>query len=321
MNWRNAIEAATDRISPHVRRTPVERARELGPNIWLKCENMQVTGSFKVRGGTNALLQLSGAEKANGVVTASSGNHGMGLAHAAQQIGVPATVFVPNHAADAKVKSIQQMGVNVERVGDDCVETEAYARVMATGKGQTYISPYNDAAIIAGQGTIGHELYQQIPKLDAVFVSIGGGGLISGVGAYLKAVNPDIEIIGCSPAASPAMHACLDAGAIIDVRCRDTLSDATAGGVEKDAITFGICQQVVDSSLLVGEADIAEAIRSTMNHHHMLVEGAAGVAVAGYKQVAKQYQNKTVAIVACGANIGLETLKKVLQGGSRQRFG
>ena len=317
MNWHSKIEAAVTRISPHIRKTPVERARSLGANVWLKCENLQVTGSFKVRGGTNALRALSSEQQRQGVVTASSGNHGLGLAHAANQLGVPATVFVPNHASESKVKSIQQLGVNVERVGDDCVETEAYARVMATAKSQTYISPYNDADIIAGQGTIAHELLGQIESLDAVFVSIGGGGLISGIGAYLKAAKPSVEIVGCSPAASPAMHACLEAGRIIDVHCRDTLSDATAGGVEKGAITFDVCKQVVDTSLLVGEADIAEAVRWAVGSHHMLIEGAAGVAIAGFKQVAQDYADKNVAIILCGANIGLDTLRKVLQGGLR----
>jgi len=317
MHWREEIEAAVRRISPHVRHTPVEPAPDLGPSVWLKCENLQVTGSFKVRGGTNALLKMTTEQRARGVVTASSGNHGLGLARAANQLGIPATVYVPNHADDSKVRTIQNLGVNVERVGDDCVETEAYARIMATGKGQTYVSPYNDADIIAGQGTIAHELLAQLEDLDAVFVAIGGGGLISGIGAYLKAIDPTIEVIGCSPAASPAMHACLEAGRIFDVSCRDTLSDATAGGVEAGAITFDICREVVDRSLLVGEADIAAAIRDIIGTHHMLIEGAAGVAIAGYRQVAAEYADKTTAIILCGANIGVPTLQRVLQGGSR----
>lgn len=317
MDWRDEISAAARRISPHIRHTPVEPAHDLGPRVWFKCENLQVTGSFKVRGGTNALLKMSMSQRKGGVVTASSGNHGLGLARAANQLGIPATVYVPNHADDSKVRTIQNLGVNVERVGDDCVETEAYARIMATGKGQTYVSPYNDADIIAGQGTIGLELIDQIQGLDAVFVAMGGGGLISGVGSYLKAINPSIEVVGCSPAASPAMHACLEAGQILDVPCRDTLSDATAGGVEAGAITFDVCRDVVDRSLLVGEADIASAIRDVVGTHHMLIEGAAGVAVAGFRQVADAYANKNSAIILCGANIGLPTLRRVLQGGSR----
>ena len=317
MDWREQITDASKRISPFIRRTPVEPATDLGPQVWFKCENLQLTGSFKVRGGTHALLCLNDEQKRHGVVTASSGNHGLGIARAAHRLSIPATVFVPNHAAPSKVRAIQALGVNVERVGDDCVETERYARVMATGKGQTYVSPYNDPNIVAGQGTIAVELMEQIPHLDAVFVSIGGGGLISGVGAYIKARNPRVKIIGCSPAASPAMHACLKAGKIIDVPCRDTLSDATAGGVESGSITFDLCQQVVDESLLVGEADIAAAVRDVIGNHHMLIEGAAGVAIAGYRQVANRFKNDRVAIILCGANMGLNTLQKVLRLGSR----
>ena len=178
---------------------------------------------------------------------------------------------------------------------------------------RTYISPYNDLTIIAGQGSIGHELLQQVPDLGAVFIAIGGGGLISGIGSYLKSVRPEIQIIGCSPAASPAMHACLKAGKIIDVPCHNTLSDATAGGVEPGAITFEHCQEVVDRSLLVGEADIAAAVRDVVGTHHMLIEGAAGVAIAGYRQVAEDYADIPTAIVLCGANISSSALQQILR--------
>jgi threonine dehydratase len=314
MDFQSAIQSAADRIRLHIRRTPVELAPTLGSKVWLKCENMQVTGSFKIRGATNALLSLPADERAAGVVTASSGNHGAGVARAANQLGIDATVFVPTHADDAKVDAIRRNGANVERIGDDCVETEAHARTVGSSQGRTYISPYNDIQIICGQGTIGHELYQQIPSLDAVFIAVGGGGLISGVGSYLKAVNPNIEVVACSPEASPAIHACLDAGQIIDVECHDTLSDATAGGVEPGSITFALCQQVVDRSLLVSEADIAAAVREIVSTHHMLIEGAAGVAVAGYRQVAAEFEGKNVAIILCGANIGMAKLQHILVG-------
>ena len=312
MDIRAQVERAVRRVSPRVRRTPVEPSPLLGPSVFLKCENFQVTGSFKVRGATNAMLVMSESERAQGVVTASSGNHGLGVATAAKQLGIPATVFVPTGADDSKVAAIQALGVTVERVGDDCVDTEAYAQMIAEHHKKTYISPYNNASVMAGQGTIGHELLEQIPDLGAVFVAIGGGGLISGIGGYLKARDPNIQIIGCSPAASPAMHACLEAGRIIDVPCRDTLSDATAGGVEPGAITFETCQQVVDRSILVGEADIAAAVRDIVETHHMLIEGAAGVAVAGYRAVASEFQGINTAIVLCGANISKRALLQVI---------
>jgi len=314
MNIRHEVETAVDRIHSMVRRTPVEPSPMLGDHAWLKCENFQVTGSFKVRGATNALLSLSPEARTKGVVTASSGNHGLGLARAATQLGVPATVFVPTSADDSKVSAIQRYGVTVERVGDDCVDTEVYARMLAEHQGRTYVSPYNDHTIMAGQGTIGHELLQQIPGLRAVFIAIGGGGLISGIGGYLKAMNPDIQIIGCSPAASPAMHTCLERGEILDVPCHPTLSDATAGGVEPGAVTFDVCQSVIDRSLLVGEAEIARAMRDIITTHHMLIEGAAGVAVAGFRQVAAEFANVPTAIILCGANVGRDTLKQVIAG-------
>ena len=312
MSIRTDVEAAARRIKPLIRNTPVEHSPMLGDDVWLKCENFQTTGSFKIRGAANALLRLGDAARAGGVVTASSGNHGLGLAKAATSLGIPATVFVPTGADDAKVEAILRLGVTVERVGDDCVDTEAYARLIAEHHNRTYISPYNDPAIIAGQGTIGLELADQLPDLDAVFIAMGGGGLIAGVGAYLKAVRPGIQIIGCSPAASPAMHACLEAGHIVDVNCRPTLSDATAGGVEPGAITLAACQSVVDRSILVGEADISTAVRDVIQTHHMLIEGAAGVAVAGFRSIQADFTGARVAIILCGANIGSHALIQVL---------
>ena len=312
MTTRHDIEAASKRLERWVRRTPVEEAPTLGPRVWLKCENLQVTGSFKIRGATNAMLTLPEETRTQGVVTASSGNHGLGVARAATKLGLPASVFVPNDADEGKTAAIRRMGVPIERVGDDCLHTEQYARLIAEKTGRAYLSPYNDPAIIAGQGTIGVEMIEQIPDLDAVFIAIGGGGLISGVGAYLKAVAPEVEVVGCSPAASPAMHRCLEANQIIDVPCRATLSGATAGGVEPGAITFDLCREVVDRTVLVGESHIAAAMCHIIGTHHMLIEGAAGVAVAGYQQVADDYQDKTVAIVLCGANVSTEELRKIL---------
>ena len=223
---------------------------------------------------------------------------------------------MPNYAADHKVAAIEAHGAEVRRLGDDCVITEQHARAWATEHGQTYLSPYNDARVIAGQGTIAVEMVDQIDRCDAVFVAVGGGGLISGIGAYLEARWPDAEIVACSPSESPAMHAALEAKRIVDVECHETLSDATAGGMEADAITFETCQRVVDRSILVDEAEIASALRETVAHHHMLIEGAAAVAVAGYRQCAADYAGRSVAIVLCGANIGIETLRGVLTGTS-----
>ncbi len=316
MNWRASIEEAQTRIASVIHRTPVQKIPVLAPStdteVWLKLENAQVTGSFKARGGSNKILSLSMAQRAHGVITASSGNHGAGTAHAAAQVQVPLTVYVPEHADPEKTARIAGLGARVERFGTDCVETEAHARSIAQATEHTYISPYNDPAVVAGQGTIAVELIEQLPHLDAVFVAMGGGGLISGIGMYLKSVSPKTEVVGCSPSASPAMHRCLQAGAVIDVPCEETLSDATAGGVEPDAITLPLCQQVVDRTLLVDETAIARAMYSVHSATGLRIEGAAGVAVAGWLQVADDYRGKCVAVIICGGNIAEATWQEAM---------
>jgi len=311
VDWTSEIKAAAARIAPHVRHTPVVEWPDTS-TVWLKLESAQVTGSFKARGGGNKLLCLTDAERARGVVTASSGNHGAGVAHAAAALQCPLTVCVPTHADPDKVARIESMGASVCAHGEDCVDTEAHARTFAAETGRAYISPYNDPDVVAGQGTVGLEISQQVPDLDAVFVAVGGGGLVSGIGSYLKATQPKVEIIACSPARSPAMHACLEAGRIIDVPCEDTLSDSTAGGVEAGAITFELCQQVVDRSLLVDEPQIASAMVDAHARLDLQIEGAAGVALAGWQSVASEYRDRNVVIIICGGNIGQEDFDRVL---------
>ncbi len=314
---RTNIERASERIAPYLRETPVERSAWLSEcsdgEVFLKLENFQITGSFKARGALNKLTSLTQEERKLGVVTASSGNHGAAVAYGSQALGVDAEVYVPKSASPAKIAVIKSYGANVELFGDDCVETEARARARAEETGRIYISPYNDETVMAGQGTVGVELHRALETVDAVFVSLGGGGLIGGLGTYLKSALPGVEIVAVSPDQSPAMHACLEAGKIIDVPCYDTLSDGTAGGVEPGAITFDVCRDVVDRSLLVSEDNIAAAMKTFMEKHRMMLEGAAGVALAGFLQVAENYANKRVAIVICGANISLEKLNGVIR--------
>lgn len=311
-----SIREAHDRIRPHVRRTPAELSLPLSTmadgKVFLKLECFQETGTFKLRGATNRLLLLNEDERHRGVVAASSGNHGLAVSAAAARLGIPCIVFVPENASRTKVAGIQGRGVELRHHGEDCVETESYARRYADELGMTYVSPYNDPAVVAGQGTVGRELGEQVPRLDAVFVSVGGGGLAAGVGSWLKSVRPNIEVIACSPEASPTMHLSLEAGRVVHLEVADTLSDGTAGGLEDGAITLELCRQVVDRSVLVSEAAIAAAMRLMMARHHVLVEGAAGVAIAGWAKERERLQGKRVAIVLCGANVSLEVLREVL---------
>ena len=316
MSLFDSILSAELAVRKHLRFTPTEHSlflsKKTGAEVYLKLENYQVTGSFKARGAINKLSQLSDDEKACGVITASSGNHGLGVASGAKKLGIHAIVYVPEYADRSKVQAIELEGAEVKPFGDDCVITESAARKNAEQSGKVYISPYNDLDVIAGQGTIGVELVQQIKQLDAVFVSVGGGGLISGIGAYLKEASPQTKVIACSPSQSPAMHECMKEKKIIDVACYPTLSDATAGGVEEGAVTLNLCRSHIDESILVDEAEIKEAMLFTINQHHMLIEGAAGVAIAAFLKEQESYKGKRVAILICGGNIGIEKLRQVI---------
>lgn len=312
-----AIEAAHDRIAPYVRQTPLLKSEHLsqryGATVMLKMENLQVTGSFKARGAVNKLLSLSPEQRQRGVVSAPSGNHGAAVARAAGVLGIEATLFVPEHAASCKVKAIRRYGAEATLFGQDCVEAETKAREVATNEGKTYVSPYNDHEVAAGQGTIAVELRRQTEApIDAIFIALGGGGLIGSVGSYLKQTDPNGRVIACSPEKSPAMHECLRAGRIIEVPCYDTLSDGTAGGVEDGSITFDLCRQTIDESILLSEESIKTHLRQFISEEHILIEGAAAVALAGLEQASESIRGKRVVVVLCGANIGPETLCSVL---------
>jgi threonine dehydratase len=280
-----------------------------GARVHLKLENLQTTGSFKLRGATNALLSL-GDEVAD-VVAASSGNHGMAVAHAAQIAGMAALIFVPETADPSKIEGIEALGAGIMRVEGDPVLAEAAARRHADENGIPYISPYNDPHVVAGQGTLGVELAADLERVDVLFASLGGGGLISGAGGYLKAAR-GTHVVACSPANSAVMHESLKAGRVLDLPSFPTLSDGTAGGVEPGAITFELCQEVIDDSLTVSEDEIRVAMRLIIGRHHTLIEGSAAVAVAGFLQTIDRWTGKDIAIILCGANVDTRVLKSVL---------
>ncbi len=312
-----AVAAAEKRIRPHIRETPVERAPYLetatGAQVFLKLENFQVTGSFKVRGAMHKLDKLDKLARQRGVVAASSGNHGVAVAHGASRLACRATVFVPEGASPAKIATMRQLGAEVRVHGDDCVRAEAEAREFATASGLPYISPYNDVDVAAGQGSIAVELARQLDGLDAIFVALGGGGLIAGIATYLRNAWPSLRVIACSPERSPAMHECLQRGEIVEVPCHRTLSDATAGGVEPGAVTFELCASLIHESLLVSEEEIKRAMVRFIEHQQQLLEGAAGAALAGVEKLGKSLNGQRVGAIVCGANISTSTLMEVLR--------
>lgn len=307
---------AANRIAPYIRQTPLEHSpflsEQTGASVWLKLENLQITGSFKLRGAFNKLLALTSDERARGAVAASSGNHGAAVAWAMAKLNVGGIIFVPEQTSSVKLDAIRRAGARVEIVGSDGLDTETHARAFAAERDMHYVSPYNDAAVIAGQGSCGVEIARQLNRVDALFVAVGGGGLISGSGAFLKSAYPRLEIVACQPAASAVMAESLRAGAIIDMPSAPTLSDGTAGGIEQDAVTFDLCRQLVSDFVLVSEEQIAAAMRDFIDAHHMLLEGAAGVALAGLRKKALEYRGRNVVVIVCGANISRETLRKVI---------
>jgi threonine dehydratase len=310
------VEAAERRIRPHIRETPLIEAAVSGdaggPRLFYKCENLQHTGSFKARGALSKLLSLTPDEIARGIVTASTGNHGAATAFAARRVGARAVVYVPEGASPAKLAAIERLGGEIRSHGEDSVESELRARAVAAETGAVFVSPYNDAQVVGGQGTIAIEIARTLPRIDVVYVSVGGGGLIGGIAGWLKARHPDIRVVGVQPENSQVMRQSLLAGRMLDLPSLPTISDGTAGGVELDTITFPLLRDHVDETVVVREDEIVAAMRRFMALEHMMIEGAAGTALAGFARQQATLGDLTAVVVLCGANIALEKLKAVL---------
>jgi len=300
------VDEAARRIYGLVRETPVVSLSAApgmprGTRAFAKLEQLQATGSFKLRGATNKLMSLDRASAAAGVVTSSTGNHGIGVAAAARHLKIDAEVFLSGQVADSKRARIAACGARLTDAGQSPLEAELAARAAARRSGRTYISPYNDAHVVAGQGTVAVELVRQLPALDAVFVATGGGGLVSGIGCHLRATSPRTEVIACWADHSKVLYESLRAGRIIDAPELPTLSESTAGGVEEGSITFDLCREVVDRAELVSEEEILAAMR--FGHAQgWAMEGAGGVALGAFLKSAARYAGKCVAVVICGGN-------------------
>lgn len=290
-------------LRPAVLETPLERRPEFDDResqVWAKLENRQVTGSFKFRGAYAKLASLTSEQLAGPIITASTGNHGLAVTRAAADAGARATVFVSDTADRAKIERVHAAGAAIEVVPGDPVLAEIAARESAAARSGTFISPYNDYDVIAGQGTIAAELLRQVPALAGVVIAVGGGGLISGIAATLKAHDKDIKVVAASATNSAAMHHSVVAGRIVATDHLPTLSDGTAGGIEPGAVTFAMCRQLVDAWVLVDEAPIAAAMKAFHTATGETIEGSAGVALAAVKEADV---GGPTAIVICGGNI------------------
>ncbi|MBT5072721.1 MAG: threonine/serine dehydratase [Kordiimonadaceae bacterium] len=309
------IAKATARIKNVVKPTPLRLSKSLSDektSVYYKMENLNPTGSFKLRGAANKILSMSEAEREKGVVTASTGNHGAGVGYMCHKTGCKGTVFGPKDMSQAKYDGMVSYGVEVKQVDGDPINGEIAARKYATDNNIPFVSPYNDIHIVGGQGTIGFELFAEVQDLDAVFVALGGGGLMSGIAIALANLSPNTKIIACSPSNSKVMMDSIPAGEVLDLPSTPTLSDGTAGGVEKGSITFDYCRDYVDEYIDVSEDEIIEGLRTFIDDTNSIGEGAVGVAVASYLRQKERWVGKKVAIIACGGNISRSVLKEIL---------
>ncbi len=313
------VLAAETRIRSHVRETPLEHSpflsAEAEAEVYLKLESHQITGSFKLRGAMNKFLSLSKGDRSRPFVTASSGNHAGAVAYTLKELGGAGIIYLPSTVSRAKVEALEPYkpyGVELRFVGSDSVEGELEAKRVARDEGFLYISPYSDPQVIGGQGTIAVELERQLERFDAVFVPVGGGGLISGIAGYFKARSPSVRVVGCQPQASRVMYESISAGRILDQPSEPTLADGTAGGLDPDAITFPICQRDIDEMVLVHEDEIAQAMRLAIEKHSMLIEGAAALSIAAFRKRRVSHRGETVVLVVSGKKVSLETLRKLL---------
>ena len=306
---------ARKRVQKWARHTPLEYSPDLSQltdaQVYLKLENYQVTGSFKIRGATNKILLLTEEERNRGVVTASSGNHAQGLGYAAKQLGVRAKVVVPEMTPQVKIDAIRKYGVELIIEGEEYMDSERLARRIEEEEGMTFVSAYNDIDLIKGQGTIGLEMIEDQPDLDTVLIPVGGGGLASGVASVYQQAT-DATVIGVQSETSPVMYECVKKGYIHDIPLEDTYAEGLHGGLESGSVSFELCRDNIDDWVILTETDILAAIKYMLHEAHMLVEGAGAVGVAALLADSARWKGKKIGVVISGGNLGLETLKLVV---------
>jgi threonine dehydratase len=309
------IPAAARIVRDHLAVTPVTRAPLLGPDTWLKLESLQPTGSFKVRGALVAVTAALARDQRSSIVTASAGNHGLGIAFAADRLGATATIVVPTNASEAKLAAIERFSVELVRHGTSYDEAEAYALALGDG-GARFISPYNDPAVISGQGTIVTELLEQVPDVATVVTPVGGGGLASGIGLAASTTGAGsgrrIRVVGVEAAQSPAFRTALDAGRPVPITPGPTLADGLGGNLEPGSVTFELVKRTVADVVTVTEDEIANAMRFLAREHGLIAEGSAAVGVAALLSERAAPAEGATVVVITGRNIASSTLGGVL---------
>ncbi len=311
------VQLARERQAPFVRHTPTEHSPELsdlaGCQVFLKLENLQRTGAFKLRGAVSKLLAMDAADRERGVVTASAGNHGQGVALAARLLGLQATVVVPVGAPLAKVTAIQGHGAEVILEGMSYDEAHAYAKALATRRGLAYVHAFDDPDVMAGQGSVALEMLEAVPDLDALVVPVGGGGLISGMAVAAKAVRPSVRLFGVQASGSPALADAFHSGRL-EPRAASTIADGIAVKLP-GAHTLAVIRKLADDVVTVSDEAIARALLLLLERHKLLAEGAGATALAAVLERTLPAGLQRVGVVVSGGNIDPNLLGKVLQHG------
>ena len=302
-------------------RTPLIEAPVLkertGASVHLKLENLQRTGSFKIRGAASKLSSLTHDERRRGVIAVSSGNHGRAVAYVARELGVRAVICMSTRVPLNKVEAVRVLGADLELHGESYDAAECYALRLQAERGLTMISPFDDPRVIAGQGTIGLEILEDLPRVTTVVVPLSGGGLMAGVALVLKSADPSIRTVGVSMDRAPVMFHSLRAGHPIQMEEQETLADALVGGIGLDnQYTFRMIQKVVDETLLVTEEEIATAMAFALNHQHLVVEGGGVVALAALLQRKLTGLGEQVVVVVSGGNVGIPRLLEIARKGA-----
>ena len=314
VSFQNIVEA-NKKIRNFVTRTPtyysVVFSRRTDAEVYLKLECFQPVGAFKIRGAFNKICSLSKSELKKGLVTASSGNHGLSVAYAAKIYGTKAVVVVPENAVKEKVEAIESYGAEVVKYGKDYEEAYSKALDIQEKTKMTFVHPFDDASVIAGQGTISLELFEEIPDLDTIIVPVGGGGLISGIAVAAKTLKPNIKIFGVQAEGSPAVYKSWKAGKIVEINSVKTIADGLVARKPLD-LTFGIIKRYVDNILLVSDREIGEAVLALLREAHILAEPSGATSLAALLFRYNPKPKEKVAVIISGANISIDYLTALL---------
>ena len=308
------ILKARERIKDKIKYTPVVSLRTIGDDAYIKMESLQVTGSFKIRGALNKILTLTDEELKHGVIACSAGNHAQGVAKSARDLGVKSVICIPTYAPISKIEATRKLGAEVVLVPITFDDAKQRAYELEKEKGYTFIHPFNDEEVIAGQGTIGIEIMEQLPLVDIVVVPIGGGGLISGIALAIKSINPKVKVIGVQASTAGSMYQSLKEDKVTTLNSCKTIADGIAVKTPGD-LCFEIVKEYVDDVVLVSEGEISGAILALMEDEKIVSEGAAAATVAALMYNKFDAKGKKVLCLLSGGNIDVQRISKVIEKG------